>query len=128
MDPHWDLSSRLSHRLGRTTTKDVSTFDERFIWNEYIIRGLLGFRSKLDEKERADLDHCQFLVCAKLSRRFAVELIAVDSGHPRLRRDAQHCSSGTTDERITGGCDVDGHLSLREEPCRNAVQYQRCRR
>jgi len=66
-DAPWDLSSRLSVRLARATrepyaSRDIATFDERFVWNEYLIRSLLDFRSRLDEDERADLDRCQFLV------------------------------------------------------------------
>lgn len=64
-EPHWDLSSRLSHRLGRSrhTSKDIASFDARFIWNEYILHGLLDFRAGLDDSERAAMDRCQFLVC-----------------------------------------------------------------
>jgi hypothetical protein len=68
-EPHWDLSSRLSHRLGRSrhTSKDIASFDARFIWNEYILHGLLDFRSGLDDSERAAMDRCQFLVRPCLS-------------------------------------------------------------
>jgi hypothetical protein len=68
LEPHWDLSSRLSERLSRrkdeggSSVHDIAAFDERFIWNEYVIRGLLDFREKLESRERADLDRCQFLV------------------------------------------------------------------
>ena len=62
--PHWDLSSRLSVRASRheTATRDVTTFDERFVWNEYIVRSLLDFRDRLDTHDREDLDRCQFIV------------------------------------------------------------------
>ncbi|RXW21953.1 hypothetical protein EST38_g3922 [Candolleomyces aberdarensis] len=68
-DAPWDISSRLSVRLARATrepfsARDIGTFDERFVWNEYIIRSLLDFRGRLDEDERADLDRCQFLILA----------------------------------------------------------------
>lgn len=61
----WDLSSRLSVRLSRekSTVKDIGTFEERFVWNEYIVRSLLDFRERLDTHEREDLDCCQFIVC-----------------------------------------------------------------
>lgn len=64
MEPYWDLSSRLSQRIERdeATAKDVGVYDERFVWNEYIVRGLLDFRDRLDPQERAELDHCQFIV------------------------------------------------------------------
>ncbi|KIJ70155.1 hypothetical protein HYDPIDRAFT_35582 [Hydnomerulius pinastri MD-312] len=66
LDPPWDLSSRLSVRLARDSfvPYDVGIFDERFVWNEYIVRSLLDFREKLDPHERQDLDRCQFIVLA----------------------------------------------------------------
>ncbi|KAG6878600.1 hypothetical protein C0993_003055 [Termitomyces sp. T159_Od127] len=61
----WDLSSRLAVRLTRNITSgDVVALDERFVWNEYIVRGLLDFRDRLDPSERRDLDRCQFIVLA----------------------------------------------------------------
>ncbi|KAF8969491.1 inositol polyphosphate phosphatase [Flammula alnicola] len=62
----WDLSSRLAARLSRDpkAPKEALTFDERFVWNEYIVRSLLDFRERLDAHERDDLDRCQFIVLA----------------------------------------------------------------
>jgi len=63
----WDLSSRLAARLSPDRnvngSKDPSYFDERFVWNEYIVRSLLDFRDRLDAQEREDFDRCQFIVC-----------------------------------------------------------------
>jgi hypothetical protein len=66
LDPPWDLSTRLAVRLSRDSRiqNDIGVFDERFVWNEYIIRSLLDFREKLDPHERQDLDRCQFIVLA----------------------------------------------------------------
>ncbi|KAF8269062.1 SacI homology domain-containing protein [Lactarius quietus] len=62
---HWDMSSRLAERLSRDSgVSDVGAFDDRFVWNEYIIRSLLDFRERLDMQEREDLDRCQFIVLA----------------------------------------------------------------
>lgn len=63
LDASWDLSSRLSARISRPST-DVTAFDGRFVWNEYIIRGLLDFRERLDPFEREELDQCHFLILA----------------------------------------------------------------
>ncbi|THH26808.1 hypothetical protein EUX98_g7380 [Antrodiella citrinella] len=65
-EPYWDLSSRLPQRLERdeAAARDVGTYDERFVWNEFIVRSLLDFRDRLDIAERADLDRCQFVVLA----------------------------------------------------------------
>lgn len=64
VQPHWDLSSRLSHRLNRdpALAKDIAVYDDRFVWNEYMVRSLLDFRERLDPQEREDLDACQFIV------------------------------------------------------------------
>lgn len=66
LEPQRDLSSRLSVRLSRdrSSSHDPSVFDERFVWNEYIIRSLLDFRERLDPLEREDLDRCQFIILA----------------------------------------------------------------
>ena len=63
LGPHWDISSRLAERLSRDRGEaDLGAFDERFVWNEYIVRSLLDFRERLDMQEREDLDRCQFIV------------------------------------------------------------------
>lgn len=64
LEPYWDLSSRLQVRLGRddTVSRDMGTYDERFVWNEYIVRSLLDFRERLDPQEKEELDRCQFIV------------------------------------------------------------------
>ena len=65
LEPHWDLSSRLQQRLSRdeTLARDMGSYDERFVWNEYIVRSLLDFRERLDPQEKEELDRCQFIVC-----------------------------------------------------------------
>lgn len=66
LDPAWDLSSRLPVRLARdrSNAHDIGIFDERFVWNEYIVRSLLNFRERLDPLEREQLDKCQFIILA----------------------------------------------------------------
>ncbi|XP_006460370.1 hypothetical protein AGABI2DRAFT_150338 [Agaricus bisporus var. bisporus H97] len=66
LEPTWDLSSRLAVRLARdaASSRDIGIFDERFVWNEYILRSLLDFRERLDFYEREELDRCQFLILA----------------------------------------------------------------
>ncbi|KAJ7498702.1 SacI homology domain-containing protein [Mycena latifolia] len=65
-DSTWDLSSRLAVRLSRDkhTTWDLGTFDERFIWNAFLIRSLVEFRERLDALEKDQFDTCQFIVLA----------------------------------------------------------------
>ncbi|KIJ37381.1 hypothetical protein M422DRAFT_211433 [Sphaerobolus stellatus SS14] len=65
-NPHWDISTRLAERIKRIKSigNDLGAFDERFVWNEYIVRSLLDFRERLDPQERVELDKCQFIILA----------------------------------------------------------------
>ena len=67
LEPYWDLSSRLSQRLNRDE-QDMGQHDNRFVWNEYIVRSLLDFREQLDPRERCELDRCQFIVSTRCFR------------------------------------------------------------
>jgi hypothetical protein len=66
VDSEWDISSRLAIRLSRdrdpTFFKENLSHDERFVWNEFILRSLLDFRERLDVNEKQDFDRCNFLV------------------------------------------------------------------
>ncbi|RPD80946.1 inositol polyphosphate phosphatase [Lentinus tigrinus ALCF2SS1-7] len=64
MEPQWDISSRLQRRLSRSEPWDAASYDDRFVWNEFIAKSLLDFRARLDAHERAELDQCQFIVLA----------------------------------------------------------------
>ena len=61
--PQWDLSRRF-HEMMRTShvDRDFGIFDERFVWNEYLVDSLLDFRSRLSLQERTEFDRCQFIV------------------------------------------------------------------
>jgi hypothetical protein len=64
VDSDWDISSRLAVRLSRdpTSFRENLSHDERFVWNEFILRSLLDFRERLDSSEKQDFDRCKFLV------------------------------------------------------------------
>lgn len=59
--PQWDLSSRLGVRMSRGGNS-MEGFDERFVWNEFIVKSLLEFRERLDPEEANELDLTQFIV------------------------------------------------------------------
>ena len=63
-EPPWDISTRLSKRVRRRQVRDPWDYDERFVWNEAIVRCLLEFRESLDWKEKEELDLCRFIVSA----------------------------------------------------------------
>ena len=62
--PQWDISSRLSRRImkGKQLGSESLAYDDRFLWNEFIVRSLLDFREKLEPEERHEMDLCQFIV------------------------------------------------------------------
>lgn len=65
-EDQWDITSRLPLRLARREsagTVDAGLYDERFLWNEYIVKSLLEFRERLDSPERDELDQTRFIVC-----------------------------------------------------------------
>ncbi|KAF8592645.1 DNase I-like protein [Ramaria rubella] len=63
--PQWDVSTRFSERVKRESIgHDMGAFDERFVWNEYVVKSLLDFRERLDTQERQELDRCQFITLA----------------------------------------------------------------
>ena len=66
-EDQWDITSRLRVRLARRAEAagavDAGLYDERFLWNEYIVKSLLEFRERLDPQERDELDQTRFIVC-----------------------------------------------------------------
>ncbi|KAH9844079.1 DNase I-like protein [Rhodofomes roseus] len=67
-EEHWDITSRLPLRLARRAESggvtDAGLYDERFLWNEYIVQSLLDFRERLDPQERDELDRTRFIALA----------------------------------------------------------------
>lgn len=65
-EDRWDITSRLRLRLARRAESagivDAGLYDERFLWNEHIVKSLLEFRERLDPQERDDLDQTRFIV------------------------------------------------------------------
>lgn len=134
LEPHWDLSTRLGARLGvggqgpATRKTDLGAFDERFVWNEYIIRSLLDFRERLDAHEREDLDRCQFIVrlwqfiptCFRIASNHRV-----DPSHPRVCWSFDDGFSCPTYRRLTDHCDALAYLAAGLEARWNTVQYAR---
>lgn len=85
VESQWDISSRLAVRLSRdpSALKEHLIYDERFVWNEYIIRSLLDFRERLDPIDKDDLDSCRFLVSPRVYLTSTADS-ALDSCYSRL--------------------------------------------
>lgn len=129
VESQWDLSSRLAVRLSRDpkATNETLTFDERFVWNEYIIRSLLDFRERLDPHERDELDRCQFIVRAfyyiYYSHHFTE--ISLDIGNSRLRRRVYDAPSSAAHRWSTHGHYSFFDLKIRLETSRDQIQHTR---
>lgn len=52
------------NNCGRTSAAsfNVHAFDEHFMWNQFLISGLMDFRSKMDKDKQQKLDRGGFLV------------------------------------------------------------------
>jgi hypothetical protein len=86
VESQWDLSSRLPIRLARgpNYSKEPLVFDERFVWNEYIIRSLLDFRERLEVQDREDLDRCRFIVSSPFTLKYLPTDIFPDLSNSRF--------------------------------------------
>ncbi|KAI9019211.1 SacI homology domain-containing protein [Phycomyces nitens] len=61
--PDFDLTKTVQARTS-AASMGVHAFDDHFLWNRFLVSGLLDFRSKLDRKKQMDLDRGGFLVFA----------------------------------------------------------------
>ena len=133
ISPHWDISSRLAERLSRDRSEahDLGAFDERFVWNEYIVRSLLDFRERLDLKEREDLDKCQFIVSLLLLQPRLVSAALRGSSigpcHTRLRRRVYDPAPGASNEWCSDHRDSQSNLPPGGKACWDALQHARRR-
>ncbi|ORX47966.1 hypothetical protein DM01DRAFT_1338802 [Hesseltinella vesiculosa] len=62
--PDFDLTRTLQSRMSSSASFAAHAFDDHFLWNKFLISGLLDFRSKLDKRMQLDLDRGGFLVFA----------------------------------------------------------------
>jgi len=88
-EEQWDITSRLPLRLARRAeaggVADAGLYDERFLWNEYIIKSLLDFRERLDPQERDELDRTRFIVGRAHVYERVCDERTIGPCHPRLR-------------------------------------------
>ncbi|ORZ20512.1 SacI homology domain-domain-containing protein [Absidia repens] len=62
--PDFDLTKTVQSRTPSASTMSAHSFDDHFLWNKFLISGLLDFRNKLDRRKQIDLDRGGFLVFA----------------------------------------------------------------
>lgn len=75
--PDFDLTKTVQARTSKASL-GVHSFDEHFLWNQFLVSGLLDFRSKLDRKKQMDLDRGGFLVFA-IRGYVGVEVVDIDN-------------------------------------------------
>lgn len=128
-DSTWDISSRLAVRLARDkhTNWDLGTFDERFVWNAFLIRSLLEFRERLDALERSEFDTCQFIVCHPMFLSVLFVYCSIGPRDPRIRRSFHHGASSTAYRRVAYNCHSFPHFSFVMETSWDTIQLERRR-
>ncbi|KAL2131811.1 hypothetical protein VTI74DRAFT_4583 [Chaetomium olivicolor] len=60
----FDVTNRMQDRPADAAEFDIDNFDESFLWNSYMIRPLVLFRSRLQQQEREALDASRILTSA----------------------------------------------------------------
>ncbi|KAI8067453.1 SacI homology domain-containing protein [Gongronella butleri] len=79
--PDFDLTRTVQARMASNATSLAAhAFDTHFLWNRFLISGLLDFRAKLDKKKQMDLDRGGFLVFAI---RGYVGMTTIKDGHEK---------------------------------------------
>ncbi|KAM7224460.1 SacI homology domain containing protein [Rhypophila decipiens] len=60
----FDVTNRMQDRPADAVAFDIDNFDEGFLWNSYMIRPLVEFRSRLQKHDRDALDASRILTSA----------------------------------------------------------------
>ena len=60
----FDVTNRMQDRPADAVAFDIDNFDESFLWNSYMIRPLVEFRSRLQQQDRDALDASRILTSA----------------------------------------------------------------
>ncbi|KAI9728976.1 MAG: inositol polyphosphate 5-phosphatase [Chrysothrix sp. TS-e1954] len=76
----FDLTNRIQDRSEDASTFDFDTFDKAYLWNSYMIKPLIDFRSRLSSFEREALDSTRLLTSA--IRGFASTITVPASSSP----------------------------------------------
>ncbi|KAG6041285.1 hypothetical protein E4U41_005113 [Claviceps citrina] len=76
----FDLTNRLQDRSINSTSFDIDNFDDTYLWNSFMIRPLVEFRSRLMPPEREALDSSRILTSA--TRGFCKTMTIPQSASP----------------------------------------------
>ncbi|TKA68704.1 hypothetical protein B0A49_05409 [Cryomyces minteri] len=95
----FDLTTRLQDRTTESSTVDLDSFDQGFLWNSYMIQPLVSFRSRLSEREKSALDASGILTSA--IRGFVNSIFIPPSSSPERTNGAGLPSSLTLISRLS---------------------------
>ncbi|KAI8890412.1 DNase I-like protein [Backusella circina FSU 941] len=107
--PDFDLTKTVQTRTSAASL-GVHTFDEHFLWNQFLISGLLEFRSKLDKKKQMDLDRGGFLIFA-IRGFIGVETIVLDGERHELSVISKLSCLRVGTRFNSRGIDDNGHVA-----------------
>ncbi|KAI9272507.1 SacI homology domain-containing protein [Sporodiniella umbellata] len=88
----------------------VYSFDQHFLWNQFMISGLLEFRSKLERRKQMDLDRGGFLVFA-IRGYVGVETIRLDNEKCELSVISKLSCQRAGTRFNSRGIDDNGHVA-----------------
>ncbi|KAL4214955.1 DNase I-like protein [Rhizopus microsporus] len=107
--PDFDLTKTVQARTS-VASSGVYSFDQHFLWNQFMISGLLEFRSKLDRKKQMDLDRGGFLIFA-IRGYVGVETIRIDHDRYELSVISKLSCQRAGTRFNSRGIDDNGHVA-----------------
>ncbi|KAI7874281.1 SacI homology domain-containing protein [Mucor mucedo] len=107
--PDFDLTKTVQARTS-VASLGVHSFDQHFLWNQFLISGLLDFRSKLERKKQMDLDRGGFLVFS-IRGYVGVEVVDIDNEKYELSVISKLSCQRAGTRFNTRGIDDNGHVA-----------------
>ncbi|KAI7900605.1 SacI homology domain-containing protein [Cokeromyces recurvatus] len=107
--PDFDLTRTVQARTS-VASMGVHSFDGHFLWNQFLISGLLDFRAKLDRKKQIDLDRGGFLVFA-IRGYVGVEEVDIDNERYELSVISKLSCKRAGTRFNSRGIDDNGHVA-----------------
>ncbi|KAJ2964777.1 hypothetical protein NQZ79_g295 [Umbelopsis isabellina] len=107
--PDFDLTRTVQARTSAASFS-VHAFDEHFMWNQFLISGLMDFRSKLDKDKQQKLDRGGFLVFA-IQGSVGIEEVMIDGEKFDLTIISKLSCQRAGTRFNTRGIDDHGHVA-----------------
>ncbi len=109
----FDLSTRLDKRLADAAkhAHDISRYDGRFVWNNYMIEPLISFRERLDRHDRARVDAGCFLLLAIQGFVGAFEVPVAPNPLPPAAASSETAASSSSGAKAAGTLALISRLS-----------------